>query len=192
MPGATPIYGIPYALTSDSPHGPNQEEAIAAAVEAALAALNTRVLAIEAAASSYGKYLGGAQRDANSGNITGTETIFATSGSVALPDNSAFLVRASCNYFISVAGDEFDWRIHETNLAGNAIKTHFADSVEFAGVPKTYEYFGFYKTTAAEPTKTFVASVKRTGGSGNIVAQAGSAVLVFYLGPSSLLATLNP
>lgn len=36
--GTTPIYALPYSSTSDSPHGPNQQQALAEAVEAALAA----------------------------------------------------------------------------------------------------------------------------------------------------------
>jgi hypothetical protein len=138
------------------------------------------------------RLIGGTRRSTNTGNITSTETVYSTSGALALPASSLFFVRAVCNHFISVSGDEFEFRIREDTVSGNAIKTDFRDSVEFAGIPKTYEYMGFFVTTTALASKTFVATVKRSGGSGNIVAQADSAVLVNYLGPSSLLPTNNP
>lgn len=37
MPGATPNYGLPYALIGDQPHGPNQQQALAQAIDTVLA-----------------------------------------------------------------------------------------------------------------------------------------------------------
>lgn len=45
---ATPTYGLPYPGTADSPHGPNQVQALAEAVETELVAVNGAVTALAA------------------------------------------------------------------------------------------------------------------------------------------------
>lgn len=53
---STPIYGIPYAGLSDQPHGPNQQQALANAVETQLARMDTQpVIAIFTSNGNYVK-----------------------------------------------------------------------------------------------------------------------------------------
>lgn len=69
MPGATPTYGLPYPILGDQPHGPNQIEALAQAVDTQLAAaaaasiaLDTRLDKLEGEHAYYKQT--GAQADA--------------------------------------------------------------------------------------------------------------------------------
>lgn len=48
MPAATPIFGFPYPVLGDPPHGPNQIEDLAEGVETAMVAMDGRVDAVEA------------------------------------------------------------------------------------------------------------------------------------------------
>ena len=65
---ATPRYAIPYAGVNDSPHGPNQQQALATAVETALAVVDDRTAPIPRG------YVGGNSSNADT-NITTTESI---------------------------------------------------------------------------------------------------------------------
>lgn len=61
MPAATPIYGFPYPVLGDSPHGPNQLEDLAEAVEAALADTDADVAALGTARGAFYYQTGTAQ-----------------------------------------------------------------------------------------------------------------------------------
>lgn len=188
--GLTPVYGFPYPALTDSPNGPAQIQALAEAVEADLQTTDANVTALTAAGLTYARFVGGTQRSSDTGTITG-ETVFSTSGSLSLAASSVFLVRGRADFFTSVPGDRFDFRFRETNIGGTVVREVISNNVDAAGVPMTFEWAMFYKTAGSE-TKTWVATVSRFAGTGNIVCQGGSSVAVFYLGASTLLGTSNP
>lgn len=184
--GVTPIYGFPYPALTDSPNGPAQIQALAEAVEADLAVTDANIAAVTALGPTYTKLLGGQRRTADTANINTVETQFVSAGSIALPASSWIQVGVMVNLFTSVANDEFHFKIRETNVAGTLVAQTISPRFATAGVPYEFNYSFRYKTTAAE-SKTWIASVVRFSGTGNIVAQGQSRILVHLDGPSSLV-----
>lgn len=192
MPAATPIYGFPYPVLGDPPHGPNQIEDLAEAVEAALADTDADVAALVAADLTHMRLINGGRRTTDTAPIDAIETVFATSGALSLPAASTILVRGTANVFVSVGATEYHFRLRETNIGGAVVKEDFSGGGYAAGVPYEFSFTYLYRTGAAEPAKTWVASVQRNGATGSIVAQLDSRVEAFYLGSSSLIPVQNP
>lgn len=124
--GTTPQFAIPYAETGDSPHGPNQEKAIAEAVEAALITIANNAAANLAAGlapvvAKVGR-LFGARLAANQGvtslaDLTGVSVTFTTAAPNTLCQITATLdaVTTAGNYcegVINIDGTDQLWKCH--------------------------------------------------------------------------------
>lgn len=192
MPAATPIYGFPYPVLGDPPHGPNQVEDLAEAVEAALADTDADVAALVAADLTHARLINGTRRSTDTAPIDAIETVFSTSGALSLPAAATILVRVIANVFVSIAGSEYHFRLRETNIGGAVVKEDFSGAGYSAAVPYEFCYTYLYRTTVAEPSKTWVASVIRNTASGSIVCQLDSRVEAIYLGANTLLPVSNP
>lgn len=143
--------------------------------------------AIEKDTAQY-EFLGGQQRTADSAAIDNDpEVVVCSSGSINLPATSLILVRSRFNFFVGGdSGQDWDFRNRLDNLAG-AVAREVVEKYNPTSVPLSYTIDFFYKTVAAE-SKTWVSTIVRLGGTnGTIVAQAGTSVEVYRVGPSSLL-----
>lgn len=189
--GVTPTYGFPYPALTDPPNGPAQIQALAEAVEADLMVTDSNIATINATGLTYMRLLGGTRRTANSGAINTTETVFSTTGAVALPASSWFAIRCTLNFDLSVAAADFNMRFRDNNIAGTIVSERFLGVSNQAGVPCQFTFEMIYTTAGAE-TRTWVATAQRATGSGNLIAETDSRVGVYYLGASSLLAASNP
>lgn len=143
--------------------------------------------AIEKDAAQY-EFLGGQQRTADSAAIDNDpEVVVCSSGSINLPASSLILVKSRFNFFLAGdSGQDWNFRNRLDNLAG-AVAREVIEKYNPIAVPLSFTIDFFYKTTTAE-SKTWVATLQRLGGTnGEIVAQAGTAVTVYRVGPSNLL-----
>lgn len=181
----TPIYGFPYPALTDSPNGPAQIQALAEAVEADLATTDANVAATTAAGLTHTRTLGGQVRTGDTAALNTVETQWASSGSLSLPASSLIIINAYVNFFTTVAQDDFNFKFRQTTSGGTVLR-EVIERVHVAGVPVEYQYSLYYKTTIAE-SRTWSATVVRQTGSGNIVIQGGSRVIVSVEGPSSLV-----
>jgi hypothetical protein len=111
-------------------------------------------------------------------------------GSISYAANSEYLVEVQMNWTPTVANDTFDWIIRDTNLAG-AVIMQAVDPGGPASVPRIVKREFVFRTTTAVPSKTFVASVQRTTGTGtaSITASSNGSTYtkVTYLGPNTTL-----
>lgn len=82
MPGATPNYGFPYPLLGESPHGPNQIEALAQAVDAKLLADVAALATTLASRAPLGEAYTAA--DLVFGTTTSTSFVDALTGATAV------------------------------------------------------------------------------------------------------------
>ncbi|HEY3513561.1 MAG TPA: hypothetical protein VG497_01925 [Kribbella sp.] len=111
MPGNTPRYSIPYAVLGDQPHGPNQQKAIADAVEAALGTVDDY---------AHRAAIGGEYREAAANSLTGGGAIrltFATAVKAAngitwngtntwtITEAGVYACYAQCRKSIAAASD---------------------------------------------------------------------------------------
>lgn len=184
--GVTPIYGFPYPALTDPPNGAAQIQALAEAVEADLAVTDSNIATINATGLTYAKFLGGQRRLANTAPVNTVETQCGSTGSRALPASSLIRVHLMAKFSVSVPNDDFLFRIRETNMVGTAVREVFTQRVSYNGVPYTFHMEYFYKTSVAE-TRTWVASVVRNIGTGNVEVEAGSVMGAWVEGASSLL-----
>lgn len=184
--GVTPVYGFPYPALTDSPDGPAQIQALAEAVEADLQVTDANIATLNALGPTYTKLLGGQRRTADTGDINTVETQFLSAGSISLPASSWITVDVICTLFVSVGSDDFHFKIRETNVGGTLVAQAISPKFATAAVPYEFQYSFRYKTTTAE-SKTWIASVVRFSGSGNIVLQGGTRIIVRLDGPSSLI-----
>lgn len=133
--------------------------------------------------------LGGQLRTSNASATSGaTELQWATTGSLSLPANSRFLIDVFAVFDVSAIGDEWDFRIRETNVSGTLRQEVIYGKTDNA-VPYSMQYSYTHTTTTAD-TKTWVATVGRLGGTGTATVKATSYIYVYYLGPSSLITTV--
>jgi hypothetical protein len=184
VPGATPIYGLPYWILGDQPHGPNLSEALATATETAVAARAAEIAAINASLLGYKRCLGGARLTANTAAFN-AETLILSTGAIALPANTAIEVEFTLNLNLTVGTDELDVRFRDNNIAGT-VRKEIIRLPQRASVPLQETFSNYYETTTAE-SKTWAITVARFSGTGNIVAESGTRVRVYADGSSSLL-----
>lgn len=184
--GVTPVYGFPYPALTDAPNGPAQIQSLAEAVEADLITTDANIASLTALGPTYTKLLGGQRRTADTANINTVETQMVSAGSISLPASSWITVGVFVNLFTSVVNDEWHFKIRETNTAGTLVAQTISPKFATAGVPYEFSYNFRYKTAGAE-SKTWIASVVRFSGSGNLVAQGGTRIIVHLDGPSSLI-----
>lgn len=187
--GVTPTYGFPYPALSDPPNGPAQIQALAEAVEADLTVTDANIATINANSVLYTRVLGGQIRITNDSATSGsTEQVFATASSVSLAASSRFLIDVSVAFDVTAIGDEWDFRIRETNVGGTQRQEVVYGKTDNA-VPYSMRY-AYVHTTTTSDTKTWVGTVQRLGGTGTATVKATSYLLVYYLGPSSLTTTI--
>ncbi len=142
-------------------------------------------------ATGYEKFLGGGKRSTDTAAIDDDpEVVFASSGPVALPANAAIKAKILLRFNVSTTDGQYHIRLRQTNLAG-AVLDQAVEKFEDAGVPCYFEFSYSYETSSPE-TVTWVASAERIGGTGQLVAQAQSAVEVYYLAPEDVYDVINP
>lgn len=100
MPAATPRYALPYALLGDQPHGPNQEQALAQAVETALGIVDD----FAHAAASGGEYAASALQALTTGlnKLTFGTTVRAAAG-ITWNGSNQFTTTAAGVYAITAS-----------------------------------------------------------------------------------------
>jgi hypothetical protein len=130
------------------------------------------------------------RRTANLAAVTTTETQFATSGTISLLASSAYRIDVMVSCALSVANDEFNMKVRDTNTSGT-IRMEIVTERMNASLPVGFKYSFIYKTTSAEASRSFIASIVRQNGTGNIVVQTGTHMDVTYLGPSSLVTDIT-
>lgn len=142
-------------------------------------------------ATGYMKFLGGGKRSTDTAAIDDDpEVLFASSGPVDLPANSAIKGKVILKFNVTATDGQWHLRLRATNLAG-ALLEQTVQKFEDVGVPCSYEFSYVYETTSAE-TVTWVASAERIGGSGQLVAQARSAVEIYYQADDDVYDVINP
>jgi hypothetical protein len=187
--GLTPVYGFPYPALTDSPNGPAQIQALAEAVEADLIVTDSNISTLTATGLTYTKVIGGKVRTTNASATSGaTELEVINTGSLSLAASSRFLIQVFIVADVTAIGDEWDFRIRETNVAGTQRQEVVWPKTDNA-VPYTIEY-SYIHTTTTSDTKTWVATVGRLGGTGTCTVKATSYMIVYYLGATSILGTL--
>jgi hypothetical protein len=187
--GVTPIYGFPYPALSDPPNGPAQIQALAEAVEADLAVTDANIATLNITGLTYSRVLGGKVRTTNASATSGsTELQVLDTGSVSLPASSRFLIHVFIVAGVSAVGDEYDFRIRDTNVVGTQRQEVVTFKTDNA-VPYTVSY-GYIHTTTTSDTRTWVATATRLGGTGTCTVNASSYMTVTYLGATSILGTL--
>ncbi len=133
--------------------------------------------------------IGGQYRGSDTAAINTTETQFVSSGTIALLASSLYQVDLFVGYNTTVADDRMFWKIRDTNTSGT-IRAQAITKINTAGLPFYTMISLLYKTTSAEASRSFIGSVVRDAGTGNVVVQAASSLVVKYLGPSSLVTTI--
>lgn len=99
---ATPIYGFPYPGTGDSPHGPNQVQALATALEAKIAAMDAAMASIlPATAGNVVPGSGTTTSATYTATLTGTGGVSAT---FVAPPSGKVLVHNGCEMSNSGVG----------------------------------------------------------------------------------------
>lgn len=141
-----------------------------------------------ALANPLGLIIGG-QRSADTAAINTTETQFVTTGTHSLLANSAYQIDLLIGYNTTIADDRFLWKLRDTNTSGT-IRAQAATKINAAGLPFYFIISYIYKTTSAEASRSFIGSVVRENGTGNVIVQGGSSITVKYLGPSSLITAI--
>lgn len=163
MPGATPIYGLPYALIGDQPHGPNQEEALAVATEATFVLFDARIDALEGKSQ---KLIGRARRTTPSDPSTGAK-VGVLRLNVPCTSAKLYVVEGFCHPTSSVTSDNIE--------AGFTFDTSGNADASDPILPgsRTFGLFGQVRTIktvwVASTTGTLSVAmyVKRDTGSGN-------------------------
>lgn len=154
-------------------------------VDAGVVALKT------GSATGYVKFLGGGKRSTDSGDIDDSpEVVFASSGPVDLPANSAIKGVVKLGGNVNATDGQYVIKLKLTNLAG-AILAQAAQTFRDASVPLFFTLEYDTETTSAE-TVTWVATAQRISGTGRLVAQAGSAVEIYYLNDDDVYDVINP
>lgn len=163
----TPKLGLPYPDTSALPNIPAHIQALAEGVDA------------------YG-VLGGKRRTSPSANITTVESTVVDTQNLAFPADSSFLIDFTAYFTTSVAATDANMTIRLTSVSGTII----AGPICMPGPYTTQGNYGrvaaLYKTTAAE-LNYFCGTMIRQAGTGNIVAVAPTHLIVYRLGPASLI-----
>lgn len=131
-----------------------------------------------------------ARRTANLAAVTTTETQFLTTGTISLLASSAYRVDVMVSCSTSVANDEFNLKVRDTNTSGTVRMEVVTERLN-SSLPIGFKYSFIYKTTSAEASRSFIASIVRQNGTGNIVVQTGSHMDITYLGPSSLVTDIT-
>lgn len=162
----TAKYGLRYPALSDPPSGPLAVGNLANDVDAL-------------------GYLGGKRRTGSSSNISTIESIVCDTQTLALPANSVFRIEFSLTFTTSVAASDALIRIRLTSVSGTTLGSTVA--------PGPYTTQGnsgllivYYKTTTAE-LDYFCGTVIRQAGTGNIVATVPTSLIVYNVGPSTII-----
>lgn len=116
---------------------------------------------------------------ANSGNITGTETVVMTVAE-GLNLGATYRLSARLHVDTSVSGDDVSVKIREDDATGTILNQHGFD-IPSASFPVLVNLEAEY-TAVADASKTFVVTIVRTAGTGNII-KIGAATqpAYFYL-----------
>lgn len=165
MPSTAKL-GLRYPALGDAPNGPLALQQLAEDVDA---------LGV----------LGGKRRTADSAAITTTEVVVVDTPVFALAAASVFLVEFYARCDTSAASTDVRMRIRDTGLGG-VIR---GETVAFRSVAVYPDYgtiTAIYKTTIAE-LKAFAGTVVREAGTGTITVKVPTHILVWRLGPSSLI-----
>lgn len=189
--GVTPIYGFPYPALTDAPNGPAQFQALAEAVEADLAVTDANIATINATGLTYTRLIGGKVRTTNASATSGTtELQVLDTGSLSLPASSRLRVDLMITYSGTVASDDFDVRIRDTNTSGTIRQEVITPRLDSGGIPYGYMASVIYTTTTSE-SKTFIGSIQRLSGTGTATVQASSYLMVYYVGATAILGNLT-
>lgn len=111
-------------------------------------------------------------------------------GAVSLDANSHYFIFATLHYDITVTNDIFDFLIRDTNVSGT-VRYEACNPPVQSGNPLVVHLMTDYKTSSAEPSKTFVVTMKRVSGSGTCSVKADATgmthIKVMRAGPSTIM-----
>lgn len=122
----------------------------------------------------------------SSGSITGSETVTDT---ITLPVIAGHTYEIRCRLIVSttVAGDDAIVRIREDSLTGTQIDGFRGDLAAASPVVYPFPLVVFWTALSDDAAKTFVVTVQRGAGSGNLVRAAGaSAPTVLHVRETAL------
>jgi hypothetical protein len=163
----TSKYGLPYPSLSDPPNGPLHIGNLAGAIDA---------LGI----------IGGKRQTSAGAVISTIETTVIDTQTLALPANSVFLIEFTLSFTTTVAATDINMRIRLTSVSGTTV----AGPITYTGPYTTQGNPGrlavLYKTTIAE-LDYFAGTIVRQAGTGNVSAVPPTSLLVYNLGPSTII-----
>lgn len=136
-----------------------------------------------------GQLIGGKRRTTNATATSGTtELVVLDTPALSLLASSLYKVEASPMWSPSASGDNYIFRIRQTNLAGAVVAQVTAPGTDLV-VPYGTHIAAPYITTSAEASKVFVLTVERLGGTGTCTVNDKTMLTVTYQGSSSILGT---
>lgn len=177
---ATPVYNFPYAALSDPPHGPNQQGALALAVEG-------KFVTVDAAIATVEDLLAGFSAPAQTGSGSLSSAATATIMSVAIPDPGFayhIIASGSIDWAMTagaVPGHLFEGSITIDSLVYNVnrLRAGFASATSLtAGFTQSTLHVGEYRSDAYGAfvgAKTVRLIARNSGTSGMTIPASSSA-----------------
>lgn len=135
-----------------------------------------------------GQTVGGQYRTTVPATIGATETVCVSTGAVSLDRNSLYKVTFQVLGDVSLATNDFDMRIRETNVTGTLVKEKVIPSNTNA-YPIGDTVAHWYATSVAE-SKTWVGTLQRIAGSGNFTPRVGTSIQVEKVGGLTTMSTV--
>lgn len=136
-----------------------------------------------------GSIVGSKLRTTNATATSGTTESSFLDHTFNLIASSSFKVEVFAPWTPDNVGDLYVFRIRQTSVAGTLVVQETERKVEGI-LPYSAYLSAIYRTTSAEATKVFHATAARIGSGGTCRPDAGTFMVVTYLGPSSQTATV--
>lgn len=132
--------------------------------------------------------LGGKIRTAPAGvTVAGNEKEVLDTGAITVP--VGIICVELCAFFdASAAGDDYDWRIRQSTIAGAVLRE--TAGLRTANAVPYMQATRYWFKNGAPSVQTYVGSVQRIFGGGTANVQTGSTMIAYYCGPSSKLVDL--
>jgi hypothetical protein len=188
MAGATTVYGLPFSELGDAPHGPDQSEALAEAVETELVRIDAAILTVDAKFNDKGR---GVRPTSSSVSASTTLVGVLRVDSMALLSGVQYEVEYWCHPTSTVTTDAIKTEVRfstsgsattaSSQLVESAVYTNFGSSVRWSA-----EY-----TPGSNVTASFLLCLSRAIGSGNctLFADAAERFTRIRIRPAGLPAT---
>lgn len=169
MGGTTPKLGLPYPSLSDLPSGPVGIQNLATAVDA---------LGV----------IGGKRLTSTSSAISTIETTVVDTQTLALSANSVFLIEYFLTFTASAAGNDCDFKVRLTSVAGTIVGEGTILGVYVTPQPCCGLLRIVYKTGIASELDYFAGTAVHVGtGTGTITPIQPTSLIVTCLSPSSVI-----